>query len=72
MKKNNNKNNLPVIANFGGFIERNWHGDYAEIVRKKKRKHDVVSAIKNSGKNIKKANDGVFKGTEFAKELAIN
>ena len=36
MKKNNNKNNLPVIANFGGFIERNCHGDYAEIVRKKK------------------------------------
>lgn len=34
MKKN--KNNLPVIANFGGFIERNCHGDYAEIVRKKK------------------------------------
>ena len=36
MKKINNKNNLPVIANFGGFIERNCHGDYAEIVRRKK------------------------------------
>lgn len=34
MKKN--KNNLPVIANFGGFIERNCHDDYAEIVRRKK------------------------------------
>ena len=68
--KNKNKNNLPVIANFGGFIERNCHGDDAESVRKKKRKHDVVSAIKNSGKNIKKENDGVFKGIEFAKEFS--
>ena len=34
--KKNNKNNLPVIANFGGFIKHNCHGDDAESVRKKK------------------------------------
>ena len=65
MKKINNKNNLPVIANFGGFIERNCHGDYAEIVRKKNASTTSFPRSKILGKISRK------QMMEYLKELNL-